>query len=444
MTDDHYDDEQLLTFVDGGRTDSIVTAHVTQCARCSVIVEQYVELVDLFRDPATYPLGDDFMPDAARVHDVCGRAAAHDRSAAVRALSLLDERPFSEWLEYLDRHPSAVSEALVELVVERARSMLHVRLATAIVLLDFAEAVARRLTDADSIAVQRAAVAKERANAFRLAGEYPRALSALDEADRFLEHLHSPTTFERAIVKAARATVFFVMTRYEEAMQLAMDAEATLSELGERYRVQQLMVLRASILGEQGRLNESERLLLDIAGQLTGSDDASEDLARVYANLAECEARLDRSALAQAFANKAIALYDLLGNQSEAIRVQWTLAYRLWRAGHIDQALDGFLAVEAAFEALGMTADAGDVGLDIIEVYLLKGLWDEAAHLSRRLAELFQRVEAPARYAQAYESLRISVTARERNADDVVQMIEALRDSLRGPDSGTIGEPPPN
>jgi hypothetical protein len=70
-----------------------------------------------------------------------------------------------------------------------------------------------------------------------------------------------------------------------------------------------------------------------------------------------------------------------------------------------------------------MITSMGEVCLDVAEIHLRLGEWDEAQALAERLAGVFLKADAPQHHAQAYASLRAAVASRSAT----IELIDYLR-----------------
>jgi tetratricopeptide (TPR) repeat protein len=244
--------------------------------------------------------------------------------------------------------------ALIERIVSEARSEYDRRADHALELLNLAVGVANTLKDPLALALQRATIAKERANALRMLSRYPEALDELDWAERFMDQLPI-RAFDLALIEWARATVLFYRTRYAEALPLVRRAAKILRQFGEIPRAQQAGLLEAGIVFEMG----------DAAAALAMNERLATyfergNLARVIGNMASCEVLLDRPEQARRHAARAMQLYDELGKPTERTRVESTLGNLYMRQGQFAEARTRLLAA-AAFQALGNGGTGGGV-----------------------------------------------------------------------------------
>ena len=81
----------------------------------------------------------------------------------------------------------------------------------------------------------------------------------------------------------------------------------------------------------------------------------------------------------------------------------------------------------------------GEECLDVAEIHLRLGEWDEAHALAEHLAGVFLKADAPLHHAQAYASFR---TAVERHSA-TIDLIDYLREYVASAENeGRLFEPP--
>ncbi len=440
MIDGHYESWELLAFIEEARdiVDMDAAAiHIDTCDICGAGMREWRAFIGLFFDRDVYEFARRktmrlLAAQVADAQNVARRVIVED-AAAEHTFATLSDCPIESWAAYLSARPGLRTEGLIRRIIRDARDEYDIHAERALKLLEVGVTIANSLSDVTAIAEQRATLAKERANALRMLSRYPEALESLDEAERFLDVVPI-TGADRALIDWARATVLFYMTRYSEALPLVRAASAELMRFGELPRVQQARLLEAGILYEMGEVESALRMYEELTSYFFSLDDA-ETTARILANRAECEMRLDRPGIARAHAARAIRLYEELGKPSEKTRVQWTLAHMLLRQGRANEALDDLRAVASAFEALGMRAEAGGALLDIVEIHVGLHEWEDAIPLARHLAGLFTVLETSLHAATAYAYLREAVEAQHASQELVayIRTYAELPDTTEAP-----------
>jgi tetratricopeptide (TPR) repeat protein len=196
--------------------------------------------------------------------------------------------------------------------------------------------------------------------------------------------------------------------------------------------------LEAMTLTEQGKTAEGLRVYLLIEQQLQQLDDP-QMTARVTKNIAVSYRRLGNYSDATAYTLAAQKLYRALGAESEMIRSEWTLGAIDLLTGETETGLNTLRGAAAAFEGLGMLADAGFVKLDLTEELLRLGEWDEAGTLAGEAADTFARAGAKLHLSTALSYLREAVQQRAAT----LELVRYVRDYVMADEEGRSFEPPP-
>lgn len=423
MTREHYRDDELLAYLDfnGDVVDvERIARHLSSCDDdCNERLSDLRTLTALFSDPTVHAFSrrSDRVVSRDEVFELQryeeARRCSRDAEAAFAALL---GRPVESWPWYLEATTSAEEcEQLVRRIVADARQRLDRSPERALDLLNGAAEIANALPDGPAAAEERAALEKERANALRMLGRYRDALAALDAATLLLRRLPAPT-YDLAFIEWGRATVLFGMSRYSEALGLARAVTRTFRSFGDIERAQQVRVLEATILCDQGEVLIARTAYRELAEYFRNAGDR-ELVARITANLAECEVRLDHPEDATRFAAAAMREYEALHKPVEKIRVHWSLGYSLMRQGYDDAAADALSGAAAAFRNFGMLAEAADVELDMAELLLRRGDWLGVERLARNAAAVFASSDAPVHRARAFGYLQEAVANRTATVD---------------------------
>jgi tetratricopeptide (TPR) repeat protein len=449
VTAEHYTDEQLLTYMDvvdgreehAGEIDvETVRKHVElgACSDCLWRLEDLRRFADLLGDPTVHSYIPAAMPrpysgvsSDRQLVDLLHRSSRRTEEDARAKITFqsLQSLPVERWL--LNLPPEARSGGLVRELIAAARAEYDREPRRALRLLDVAEDIARGLLLGDDQVEQLGLIAKTRAEALRMLGKHMAALEKLDLAEGLLGQLPA-SAYDLAFVDWGRAVVLFSLSRYGEALAVARRAIATFREYGDRDNAERVRMIEATILCEQGDVETAHRMFSRLV-IFFGRRDDREMLARLNANLAECEVRLDRRDVAYEYAEDAMRMYGELGFATEQVRVHWILGHALMRAGNAEEAVEELRGAAAAFADLGMSGEEAAVGLDLAELYLSLGEWNEAETLARDLAGRFTVAGAPVHRARAFAYLQEAVASRPEAAE-LVELLKYLRSYLAAAD----------
>jgi tetratricopeptide (TPR) repeat protein len=281
-------------------------------------------------------------------------------------------------------------------------------------------------TPAELAASLQAHALKGRANALRHLGDFDAALADLSLAARLFAKARYCVD-EIGQAEYTRGTVLFKMQRWSEAEAAARQARARFVAVDDTRRAAHADILRAGILFDQGEIDAARDIwfrLMSILDEL-GDDDA---LARVWQNLGACEIRRGHAADARRWLVYAAAKFRELGNHSELARTRWNIATYVATFGDPRRGIRLLRYVEKEFVELHAFADAGCVGLEIVERMLGAGSSDTA--LTRRAQEVagvLVQAGLDVSAADALDQLRRIARARSRSAV-LAHVRAALRD----------------
>jgi len=233
----------------------------------------------------------------------------------------------------------------------------------------------------------------ERANVLRYLGRYPEALDALDISARAFARSPVPA-YSGAIVDYLRSVLFVEMGRLDEAQRLARKSARIFRQFGENERYLHGKIVEASVLFHQSRFRESRELFVSLI-ESAKEVGKPETLARLFANVANCEVRLGEFDSAESYFARALSLYEAVGLETGKIRTRWNLGTLRIAAGDVEEGLVRLREARREFEHIGAHTDAALVTLEIVEALLSTGERRdarEAADLCSGLAESFAAV----------------------------------------------------
>ncbi|HET8797578.1 MAG TPA: hypothetical protein VFO89_07820, partial [Thermoanaerobaculia bacterium] len=342
--------------------------------------------------------------------------AEEDARAADALILQLAQHPYHEWIAIVGANPHGCTAALAQRLVDIATPELDRNPGNALVLLNVAEMVAFTLDSKASLR-SRAAVWKQRSNAYRMAAKYEDAIDAAYIAEQLYAELREPdTNFEIGQARYALAATLTKMERFPAALRTLKAAREMLEEYGESAPLAKVMMLEAVILMQQGDVSvarEAFRALLP-AEELLGQP---LEVGRVRFNLAECNLRLGDLEGAMKEARAAIEIFRRLGNVAERSRTEWTMI--MIRLAQGEEAARDLEPIAAVYQELGMPGEAGFVNLDLTELLLKNEEWTEAEFLARGLVNLFMAAGVTLASVNALHFLRAAVENREATAETV-------------------------
>lgn len=343
------------------------------------------------------------------------RQSAMPRDLETVAGDLADAE-WEAWLAGIRTTADAATETSTRELVDAASPLINRQPARAEQLYAAAIALTERLAGSPRplVAALRGYAEKGRANALRMLGRYHEAMQVLIDAEQhFLDARYCAV--EIGEVRYTRAGILFKMEKWPEAQAAATQARRIFEEERNRTRALQSLLIEACILIERGDLDAGRAVLVSLRKQLEGKRHRA-TLAFVYMNLGSCDRRRQEPAIARHWLHRATQLFRQLDMASELARTRWCGAKITIVEGDRQRAMRELRAAMRDFERLSMPADAGFVGLDLLEQIMAEASGaDEAERLARSLAQLFVAAGANVSAAKAIAYLRDA--AASRNAD---------------------------
>jgi tetratricopeptide (TPR) repeat protein len=355
----------------------------------------------------------------------------------------LSDADFEAWLARVRTNAGAATEAATRDLVDAAFPLLDRQPARAEQLYAAAVGLTERLATSSPLLVLalRGYAEKGRANALRMLGRYQEAMQVLIDAEQhFVDARYC--TLEIGEVRYARAGILFKMQRWPQAQEAADQARRIFEEEHDRTRALHARVIEGCVLVERGNLDAARAVFVSLLKQLTAKRHR-DTLARVYMNLGACDLRRREPAIARHWLRRASQLLREIGTPSELARARWCGAKITIFEGDRTRGMRELRGVMHEFERLSMLADAGFAGLDLLEQLLADGsAAKEAERLARSLAEFFVAAHVNVSAARAIAYLRDAATARTADAP----LVAYVRNYVHHADieSDKPFEPPPS
>jgi tetratricopeptide (TPR) repeat protein len=343
------------------------------------------------------------------------RQSARPKNLGVLAGALSDA-DFDAWLARVRTNAGTATEAATRDLVDAAFPLLDRQPVRAEQLYAAAVGLTERLATSPVLLVLalRGYAEKGRANALRMLGRYQEAMQILIDAEQhFVDARYC--TLEIGEVRYARAGILFKMQRWPQAQEAADQARRIFEEEHDRTRALHARVIEGCVLVERGNLDAARAVFVGLLKQLTAKRHR-DTLARVYMNLGACDLRRREPAIARHWLKRASQLLREVGTPSELARARWCGAKITIFEGDRTRGMRELRAVMRDFERLAMLADAGFVGLDLLEQVLQGSAAKEVERLARSLTEFFIAAGANVSAARAMAYLRDAAAARTADA----------------------------
>ncbi|MGZ5441674.1 MAG: hypothetical protein ACXW4P_24875 [Thermoanaerobaculia bacterium] len=280
---------------------------------------------------------------------------------------------------------------------------------------------------------------KERANALRVAGQFPGALDACTHAERAYRNLRSPG-FGLSAVALIRAGVFLEQDLLHDAETWAEKAEAGFAHLGQEERRMRAVFLRGSIKYKGGDIAMAVKLLTQVKDYGEAVNDLRWTGQAAYA-IGNCE--VDRQNLAEASMqfHRALVIFREIGPDSERLATEWGLCRVVMHGGDRTEAIRRLRTVAAEHEKRGMPTKAALVRMDIVEVLLAAGETSQIAEIAARLFRVFKDAGMMTGALTAMAYMKEAAAAGKLTAAGVDAVRTYLQRSAGRPD--VVFEPPP-
>jgi tetratricopeptide (TPR) repeat protein len=340
--------------------------------------------------------------------------------------ALLAEEVTPQFADRL-RATGIASETAVLHLMSAARARLNTNPAASAVIYDAAANLALPETPRALAASLAGQAFKGDANALRRLGSFEAALTSLATAgERFIDA--GFCTDEAGQVEYTRATVFFEMELWDDALPATRSAHIRFVQCGDFRRAANAELLEANILFEQGDTDAAHTKWVRLTHVLKRMRDR-EGLARVWVNLGVCETRRAKPAEARRWLQRANDAFRALNNAAELARTRWNMGTYVATFEDAKRALRIFLSAYRSFVGLQMWLDAGCVGLDALDTMIdTDAPDDELSRHAGSVADTFAKAELGDGMKSALDQLRTITRSHDRHR--VVRIVRAaLRDA---------------
>ena len=417
MVERHYDDEALITLIDGdrARTDT----HLPHCAICTGKIDTFRVISDALHENDVWDSQEFHLAPVpatiANLRAFADRMAFEDAAAdAILAELLAGSR--EEWMPRLMAHPEWRTAGVVRRLVGETIRVVMTMPPDALEMTALSTEIADHLDPAayasDTVARLRGSAWRDRAYALFYVGQFTDSLTATDRADIYLGAC-VVDEYDRARVAIVRSLALRAKEDLAGAMAAVRFSGETFVRFDDLNRLASARLAEAHLLFSRGEFESVRKILEPLERRLRETDDTPSH-ARVLSNLASCYAKLGRIDDALQHHAAAASLFEAMGIRTESARSQWNIAAMLLTAGRSEEAQTRLETIRSIFDELGMTSEATLAGLDLAELLLARGE--------------FAQVEAICRTAmQSFQTAGISYTARALTALAYIQEAAKLK-----------------
>ncbi len=392
----HYDEATLADYLDApdelGEREEL-ERHLAACRRCRNLLDELKELEAALQSGEPWEAAEALSRDRDAPDSISSLAAAfaREKELAAQRLARIVSSPIMFRRANVAARAELHNAGVVRFLCAQSREFREKQPMHALALADAAVALCDRLAPerypATMIVELRGGAWLERANALRFLGRFAEALDGLDIAEN--AYARTPvSTFSLALVQYLRGVIFFETERLDEATRLARRAARVFRQFGEHERYLHAKIVEGGVLFHRNRFAEAVALFTSLVGPAKELGDVP-TIARLYGNIANCLLGLQRHSDACGYFAQALSLYEALGLETEKIRTRWSLGRLNVSAGKVADGIDRLREAKRELEALGLTNEAAQVTLDIVEALLANGDSSEVARLCAGLAKSF-------------------------------------------------------
>lgn len=431
----HYDEATLADYLESPEAfadGEALERHLAACRRCRNVLDELKELEAALQSGEMWEAAEALVNQRETPESISSLAAAmaREEELSARTLARVVGSPIMFRRANVAAHAELHNAGAIRYLCVQSREFREKQPMHALTLADAAVALCDTLPrgryPATLIAELRGGAWLERANALRYLGRFAEALDALDIAEN--AYGRTPVAiFSIALVQYLRSVIYFKTERLDEATRLARRAARTFRQFGEDARYLHAKIVEAGVLFLRNQFTEALELFTSLVAPAKELGDAA-TIARLYGNMANCLLGLQRRSEASGYFAQAMSLYEALGLETEKIRTRWSLGRLMLSAGDVADGVTRLREAKREFEALGLTSDAAQVTLDMVDALLATGQTSEVARLCAGLVESFVAAGMTGNALTALAYLRQAVASGEADR----ALVERVRTYLLG------------
>jgi tetratricopeptide (TPR) repeat protein len=415
-----------------------IEQEAAQCPTCRTLLDFFsVVTAEDLEDPQVWGADAETVRDDDPMLAYIRRIAEEDREAdELLAREGLLESPMKTAWRNLQRDKRFLTGGVVRRLAARAHEVHENEPLDAVTFADAAIVIAETLADDtypwDAVFELRGAAWKERANALRVAGQYPAALDALTNAERAYRKLRSPG-FGLASVALVRAGVLLEQDQLVEAAVWAEKAAAGFAHLGQEERRMRAVFLYGAIKYKGGDVATGVNMFVQVQEYGEAANDPRWIGRAAYA-IGNCE--VDRRNLGEASLqfHRALVIFREIGPDQERLATEWGLARVVLHGGDSNEAVRRLRTVAGEFEKRDMLTDGALVRLDMVEALLAGGERDQIVEIAARLFRVFKDAGVLTGALTALAYMKEAAAAGDLTSMDIDAVRTYLRRSARQPE----------
>ncbi len=393
MVERHYDDEALLTLMEGDRVRS--DAHLPSCTVCSQKLDTYRTITGALRHHDVWDKADvrrDPVPATiANLRAFADRMSFED-TAAEAILPVLLAGSREEWMPRLMAHPEWRTAGVVRGLVGRAFAATPTNPPNGLAIAELCTEIVEHLDPAasrtDAVTRLQGAAWRERAYALFYVGSFPDALAAAERADAAFQAC-VVDEYDRARVAIIRSMALRQMEDFTPAITAARVSAETFARFEDEGRLVSAHLAQAQVRYSRGDYEGAIETLRPLEVRLRDSNNVRNH-ANVLNTLGTCLWKSGKLDEALRDHETAAMLFDALSLPTESTRCRWNVASILVVAGRVDEAQVRLEALRKTFVDLGMTSEVALISLDLAELFLARNQFQEAERICHEAMRSFE------------------------------------------------------
>lgn len=425
----HYDDETLIGLLASNR-ENAPDPHLESCSSCAEMLASYRVLADTLGEDAVWERSDlRLEPDSRTLASL--RAAMttkqnEDQDAAGVVAELLS-LPRASWVSTVQKSLHLHTLGVVHGLIEASESVLATTPPDGLEIARAAVEAADRIDvseyPGDGVKKARAAARRQFGYSLFYTGEAAKALNVIEQGERALEGC-VVGDYELARLRIVRSLIYSSQERYQEAFVVTGESIRVFRAYGDRARIASGLLTQAFGLMMQFRYAEALPILVEVEERYRDDIDA-ESRARMLGNLGACQAETGQVVAAMQSFQVGMAIADDVGSKTDSASFRHRIACLLASEGRLAEAEARFRSVRDDFARLGMPHLAAATGLDIAEILLTQGRYDEIERLAREAIQQYEKT-ALAHPSEAIVALRYlqEVSHQRRVTPEVVRYVK--------------------
>ena len=391
----HYDDEALISILQGDGSGDARDPHLTACSTCAETLESYRAVADVLGEAAVWD-SRELREEPAAETITRLRAFARTREAETDIAAVLVGELFrhsrESWCSAVANdiryHNAGVASALIS----SSETAIDTNPKDAVEMARAALTVANVLIDEDGerdvVPRVRGAAGRQYAYTLFYTGENREALVILEAAQRELERC-AIADYDIARLNIVRALVYRSLEKFQDAIELSREAARTFEKYGDRQRVSSARMTEAYLLMHQSRYAEALPILRSVERASMSEFDAT-TRAMTLANIAICQSNTGQQAEAMSTYKVSAALFEEIGIRTESVRVRASIAVILRSEGYIVEAKRRLMELRNEVRELGMRYLAATLDLEVADFLLVEGKFESATTLCMDALEYFK------------------------------------------------------